>query len=58
MTKLITQKELSDIIDRIFEEKENQAKYNGKIFTGLTETDVLKEVNKRIGNEWKIVNEN
>jgi histone deacetylase complex regulatory component SIN3 len=52
--KVITTKELGDIIDRIIEEERNKAIYKGVEFKGLTSEEINKKVVERIGTLWVI----
>lgn len=52
--KVITTKELGDIIDRIIEEEKNRAIYKGIEFKGLTADEINKKVAERIGILWVI----
>lgn len=54
MTKIISTQELGDTIERILKEAENQAKYNGVEFIGLTEEEIAKKICERIGNDWEV----
>lgn len=53
----ITKVELSNIIERIMLEAENQAKFNGIEFIGLTEDEIIQKIKDKIGVNWEIVKE-
>ena len=58
MATTITQAELSRMVERIIDEAETQAKYNGvslDVFDGLIEERVLYQLKERIGTDWKLV---
>lgn len=51
----ITKAELDEIIKRIMLEAENQARFNGTEFIGLTADEITLKVNERIGNNWEVI---
>jgi len=50
----INKEELTKVIDRIIQEGENKAKYEGREFIGLTEEQIAEKVCERLGNDWKL----
>lgn len=54
MTKILSQEEFGDIIERIMREEETKARYNGVEFIGLTEEEMASKMCERIGNDWEV----
>lgn len=52
--KYITEEELAQAIDRIMQEAENQAKYNGVEFIGLTQEEIFEKVADKLGKDWVV----
>jgi hypothetical protein len=52
MEAVISEGDLLKVLERIFEEAETQARFNGEEFLGLTMEQVGDMVRERLGSDW------
>ena len=52
--EVVVPEDLALCVKRILEERENQCKFNGVPFEGMTLEEVSKEVCLRLGNGWTV----
>jgi hypothetical protein len=50
----ITKEEMLNVIERIMDEEETRAKYNGKESQGMTLEEIANKVAQRLGNDWVV----
>ncbi len=52
--KTVTEQQVTAVLQRIISEKEKQAKMLGESFLGVTDREVLSEMNKQLGTDWML----